>query len=279
MRNFKKGIYLLVLLGLIFFLIYFLVSFFRSTNKDLTIYGNVDVRDVALSFRVSGRVIKMNFDEGDHVKAGTILANLDQDTYQADLASAKAELAKSNAELKNAEIIFKRRSELVPTGAVSKSQYDNAEANFDESKAKVEAAEAQLVKAEIALKDTAIYAPSNGTILTRVREPGSVLAATQPIYTLSVDDPVWVRTYIEEPNLGKIFPGQKALVYTDSRPKKPYEGHVGYISPQAEFTPKNVETTNLRTDLVYLLRVVVDNPNNGLRQGMPVTVVIQKNNS
>ena len=94
----------------------------------------------------------------------------------------------------------------------------------------------------------------------------------QPVYTLAVDNPVWVRTYVAEPDLGRIYPGQQATVSTDTGDS--YQGQIGFISPQAEFTPKNVETTQLRTDLVYRLRVIVDNPDQGLRQGMPVSIVI-----
>jgi HlyD family secretion protein len=82
---------------------------------------------------------------------------------------------------------------------------------------------------------------------------------------------VWVRVYVDEPDLGRVRPGARVHLYTDSNPQHPYEGHIGYISPTAEFTPKSVETPNLRTDLVYRLRVVVDNADDALRQGMPVT--------
>jgi HlyD family secretion protein len=78
---------------------------------------------------------------------------------------------------------------------------------------------------------------------------------------------------VPEPQLGRIYPGLPVLVYTDTSPETPYEGQVGFVSPQAEFTPKSVETTSLRTDLVYRIRVIVANPDKGLRQGMPVTVV------
>lgn len=272
----RIGIILIISVFAIIIFGYVASAYFKNHNNKLVIYGNVDVRDVSLSFRVPGRVVKLHVDEGDHVIAGAVLANLDQDTYLADLEAAKAELIKAKAALVDAEIIYKRRHNLVKSGAVSKAEYDNAVANLDESRGRVDAAEAQLTKAKIALADTTLYAPSNGAILTRIREPGSVVAATQPIFTLTVDNPVWVRTYIEEPDLGRIYPGEKALVYTDSRPNQPYTGQIGYISPQAEFTPKNVETTSLRTDLVYRLRVIVDDPDHGLRQGMPVTVVIEK---
>jgi HlyD family secretion protein len=249
----------------------------HNTETTLTLYGNVDIRDVVLAFRVSGRIAEMRFEEGDRVNKNTVVATLDRDTFEEDLTVAKAELAEAEAALKNAERDYQRNARLVKSGTVSQSLYDEALANRDTSRARVLTAQARIEQAQTALGDTQIHAPSDGVILTRVREPGSIVNAGQPVYTLAVDNPVWVRTYITEPNLGNIYPGQPARIYTDSRPNKPYQGQVGFISPQAEFTPKNVETTQLRTDLVYRLRVIVDNPDQGLRQGMPVTVKFDKN--
>ncbi len=123
------------------------------------------------------------------------------------------------------------------------------------------------------LKDTKVFAPHEGTILTRIREPGSIVNVGDPIYTLTLTDPVWIRAFVSEPQLGLIYPGMKAEVYTDS--KQTYTGHIGFISPVAEFTPKTVETTELRTDLVYRLRIIADNPDKYLKQGMPVTVKLK----
>ncbi len=109
-------------------------------------------------------------------------------------------------------------------------------------------------------------------MLTRVQEAGAVVQAGATVLTLSLSHPVWVRAYVAEPDLGRIHPGMAMEVVTDSRPGQPYRGQVGYISPRAEFTPRNVETPELRTSLVYRLRVIVDNPDDGLRQGMPVTL-------
>src|SRR5690606_10024904 len=122
------------------------------------------------------------------------------------------------------------------------------------------------------LDDTSLKAPSDGTILTRIREPGTILAAGAPVYTLSLDQAVWIRAYIEEPDLGKIAPGTQVAIETDSSAKR-YRGRVGFISPRAEFTPKSVETPGARTDLVYRIRIIVDDADAGLRQGMPVTIV------
>ena len=91
---------------------------------------------------------------------------------------------------------------------------------------------------------------------------------------LGLDKPVYVRAYVGEPDLGRIVPGTAVRVRSDSSDKV-YRGQVGFISPRAEFTPKTVETTDLRTDLVYRLRVLVEEPDEGLRQGMPVTVHLE----
>ena len=95
-----------------------------------------------------------------------------------------------------------------------------------------------------------------------------------PVFTLALDDPVWVRAYVDEPDLGKIQPGMKADVSTDSFPGKRYAGWIGFISPTAEFTPKPVETQDVRTKLVYEVRVFVHNPQGELRLGMPAVVTI-----
>lgn len=274
----KKSLFLGIIIGSLLVVGGWQVyQYFQQDNPEntLTLYGNVDIRDVVLAFRVSGRIAQMHFEEGDRVSKNTVVAALDRDTFEEDLAVAEAELAEAEAALKNAERDFQRNARLVKTGTVSQSLYDEALANRDTSRARVLTAQARIEKAQTALADTQTHAPSDGVILTRVREPGSIVTAGQPVYTLAVDDPVWIRTYITEPNLGHIYPGQPARIVTDSRPDKPYLGQVGFISPQAEFTPKNVETTQLRTDLVYRLRVIVDNPDQGLRQGMPVTVKIE----
>jgi HlyD family secretion protein len=253
--------------------------YYATTNAvdeepTLVLYGNVDIRDVALGFRVFGRLQTMQFEEGDRVEAGTVVAGLDKEPFRDELALREAELAEAEAALQNAEKTFARQAALVGRGAISESAYDDALAARDEARARVQTAEARLDLAETHLADTEIHAPVDGVILTRVREPGSIVAAGEPVYTLALDDPVWVRTYVDEPDLGHVYPGQPATVRTDTGDS--YDGQVGFISPQAEFTPKNVETAALRTDLVYRLRIIVANPHDGLRQGMPVTVTLDK---
>ncbi len=115
-------------------------------------------------------------------------------------------------------------------------------------------------------------APNDGFILTRSREIGAIVQAGETVFTLTLTSPVWVRTYVNERDLGLVRPGMPASVTNDTAPDRSYSAEVGFISPIAEFTPKTVETREIRTNLVYRLRVVVDNPDGGLRQGMPVMV-------
>ena len=242
-------------------------------SGEIVLYGNVDIRDVALGFRVFGRIAELRFEEGDRVKAGEVLAVLDKQPFIDDVALYSAELVEAEVQKRKVEKPFERRAALTKIGAISKEERDDAEAARDEGVARVNTSLARLQQAKTRLQDTEILAPSDGTILTRVREPGAVVAAGEPVYTLALDNPVWIRTYVDEPRLGAVHPGQKALVITDSGGR--YAGYVGFISPQAEFTPKTVETSQLRTDLVYRLRVIVNAPDKGLRQGMPVTVRLE----
>ena len=134
--------------------------------------------------------------------------------------------------------------------------------------------EAQLALAAEVLKDTELHATADGIIRNRILEPGDMVTPQTPVLTLALTNPVWVRTYVPETVLGKLALGLSADVSTDSYPGKTYRGWVGYISPTAEFTPKNVETPELRTRLVYQVRVYVCNPDNELRLGMPATAAI-----
>lgn len=266
---------ILIVVGVcvLFVVAFFIVKNERTATQDaLTLYGNVDIRLVDLGFRVEGRVQAMHFDEGDFVPQGTQMAFLEKQPYLDLVRQAKAQLQFANYQLANAELLVERRKKAIKSDAVSEEDYKNAVAARDEFYSQVKDAEAALGVAQKNLRDIQLFAPVDGTILTRVREPGTVVRVADPIYTLSVISPVWVRAYVSEPELGLIYPGMKAHIYTDTKDGKVYSGHIGFISPMAEFTPKTVETTSLRTDLVYRLRVIADNPDHLLKQGMPVTV-------
>lgn len=253
-------------------------NFFQDKEDPdtLTLYGNVDVRQVDIGFRVSGQVTTLLYEEGDKVKQGDLMCCLDSTPYDSQLDEALAAEAVIKASLDNAEVLLNRRLELIGINAVSQEEVDNAKANRDELLASWIQAKAAVQVARDNVTYTKAYAPTDGVILTRIREPGTVVNPADPVFTLSVSSPVWIRAFVDEPNLGEVYYGMPAEVHTDVKGGHTYQGQIGFISPVAEFTPKTVETTKLRTDLVYRLRIYVDNPDQVLVQGMPVTVKLKK---
>lgn len=248
-------------------------------SDDIILYGNVDVRQVDLSFRVAGLVKEIYFEEGDPVTTGALVGILDQQPYLDQVKQAEANVESIKASLHNADILFQRRIELIGDGSISQEDLDNSRSNKIVLEANLKSAEAALAVALTNLYFTEVFAPTEGTILSRIREPGTVVKPSDPIYSLSITSPVWIRAFVPEPYLGVVYPGMPAIIYTDTKDGPTYKGHVGFISPVAEFTPKTVETTQLRTDLTYRLRIYAENPDKGLRQGMPVTVKLLTKNS
>ncbi len=298
----------------------------RAASNKLTLYGNVDIRQVQVAFKGSERIAKMLAREGDAVKKGELLAMLETDRLKANVELRKAEfsaqqqvverlesgsrpeeIGKARAELDAARIdaanagrTYARLKDLASRHFVSEQQADNARAaaeaararskaagevlrlavkgprreDVDSAKATLEADRAGLSLATIDLDDASLYAPSDGIIRDRILEPGDMASPQKPVYTLALTNPVWVRAYVPESDLGKLKLGMAAEVETDSHPGRKYRGWVGYISPSAEFTPKSVETAELRTSLSYQVRVFVCNPLNELRLGMPATATI-----
>ena len=327
--RFPGRLFLLLCLGIIALVILLFATngfgLLTRQNEGLTLYGNVDIRQVDLGLRVSGRIAMMPIDEGAHVKAGTRLAMLDTRPLEdkvasmkaqvdlaasdlekmrngnrpQDIAQAEAMLAQQQANLARATQDYERNRSLVATGAVSRAQFDRAVAAWRTAQAQVDAAaqalslqragsrsediaagvarlenaRAQLAGSVTDLADATLRSPADGTILTRAREPGAIVQAGETVFTLTIDRPARVRAYVSEPDLGRVSPGMKVAVSADGNPKI-YHGTIGFISPTAEFTPKSVETTSLRSDLVYRLRIIVDDPDDGLRQGQPVTVSV-----
>lgn len=246
----------------------------NNKNKYLVLYGNVDIREVNMGFRVYGKVKELFFDEGDRVKPGDKLATLDDVPYSEEVMQAKANVESQEASLQDYSAKLEKRESLTKE-AISKEDLDDAIYNKKISSKRLEEAKAALASSLTRLEDTQMICVSNGTILSRIREPGSVVNVGEPVFTISLDSPVWVRAYVNEPDLGKVYPGMLAEIFTDTKGNPSYLGHIGFISPVAEFTPKNVETTELRTDLVYRLRIILDEPDEGIRQGMPVTVKLK----
>jgi len=223
---------------------------------------------------MSEHVREILVQEGDRVQAGQLLARLHTERLQAAWERARADAVAAEAEAHAAQLSYERIKAMAARKLASKEEADEADAKYQAASAHVTAAQAVVAEAGQALKDAQLYAPVNGIIRDRIVEPGDFVTPQTPVLTLALLDPVWVRTYLPETYLGKVKPGAPAHISTDSFPDKIYKGWVGYISPTAEFTPKNVETPELRTRLVYQMRVHICNPQYELRLGMPATVTI-----
>ncbi len=292
----------------------------------LTLYGNVDIREVYAAFYDSGRIDHMLVQEGDAVHKGELIATLEQSRFADALAAANGQaanqqqvlaallagsrpeqIAQAKAQMDALEVVyendaanFSRYATLAPGGAATIQQRDDAQAAYLNAKQNYEAAKQAYIlavkgaraediaaaqgaydaaKANAALaaqeyKDTKLYAPADGIIEERVQEPGDMTSPSAPVYVIALTNPLWVRAYVPESDLGRIRLGMEADISTDSYPGKTYRGWVGYISPTAQFTPKTVETPDLRAQLVYQLRVYACDPQGQLQLGMPATVSI-----
>ncbi|MHB1280219.1 MAG: efflux RND transporter periplasmic adaptor subunit [Acidithiobacillus sp.] len=302
-----------------------------APTDQVTLYGNVDIRQVQAAFDDSGRILRLNVQEGDHVHKDQLLAELDPARFQdavdrdqaivaaqkqvlgrllagsrpEEIAQTRANTAAAQAALANAEITWHRQQALAAGQYVPKQSVDNAaaalktaRANLDHAqqtltlaikgprKEDIAAARSQLVAEQAALHlaqreltDTKLFALQEGVVQDRILEAGDMASPQVPVFTLALDNPVWVRAYLPEKSLGQVRLGMRADIDSDSFPGKHFAGWVGFISPTAEFTPKTVQTTELRTELVYRVRVYACNPRHQLRLGMPVTVQIPLRNN
>jgi len=229
-----------------------------------------------------------------------ILARLLAGSRPEEIIAARARVAGATTDWRNAQLTYHRLAILLASHYVSHQAVDNARRTMQAAQAILRADRQALIlaikgprKEDIAaaraalgvaqgtlalalreLADTKLYATSAGMIEDRILEPGDMATPQTPVFTIALDNPVWARAYIPETELAQIKPGMRADLENADFPNRRFQGWIGYISPTAEFTPKTVETTELRSQLVYQVRAYACNPTGALRLGMPVTVVI-----
>ena len=220
-----------------------------------------------------------------------------------EIAQARANVEAAKADALNARLQYERlksAAEFSAGRAVRLQDVDNAKAALQvadaklavnqralelslagprkeeiaEAEARLRADEAQAALLRQQLADSQLAAPLDGVVRTRVMEPGEMASPQKSVFSLAITDPKWVRVYVAEPNLGKVRHGMAASVSVDSFPKRRFEGWVGFISPVAEFTPKSVQTEELRSSLVYEVRIFVKDPADELRLGMPASAYV-----
>jgi HlyD family secretion protein len=234
-----------------------------------------------------------------------VVKRFEAGTRPQEIEQARAEVAAAMAKVRNSSLIFERIKKTSGAGATSEQALDNARAQLDVDQAELrvkekalnlalegprkediaaakntlEALKASLLLLKIRLSDMTLTSPAAGVIQNRNLEPGEMASLDRPVVTLALIDPKWVRAYVPEPDLGRIKLGMTAKILSDSFPDQTFDGWIGFISPVAEFTPKTVETEDLRTKLVYEVRVFVHDSKDLLRLGMPVTVIVDRTDS
>lgn len=223
-----------------------------------------------------------------------MLAELKAGSRVEEIATAEAALRSAEAQLNRAKLEFKRREELRASDSISVREFEIAQADLevaqarveevseqlslvregprketiDQASARVSQAQAAVALAESQLANTILSAPFDGVVLEKHAEPGEFRAAGGPVLTVADTSTVWMRAYINQTDLGRITLGQDVEVRTDSFPGKTYRGKLSFISSEAEFTPKSVQTTKERVTLVFRIKIELDNASGELKPGM-----------
>lgn len=309
------------------FAYYFVNRHSHKSDLTLKISGNIEAHESAVGFKVPGRLVELPIEEGQPVKAGDLLAKLDQTDYrqqveiddatvkhrEAELklslsgsrtqekrsaeqavADTQAALELSRSDARRYQALFEKdevSAQVRDTYATNLKRalasYERARQNLDMvnegvrkeqiaiNQASVYSARQSLGMSKIRLGYTSLLAPTTGVVLVRHAEVGEIMAAGTPVVTIADLDHLWLRGYIAETDIGKVRLGQKATIRSDTFPGTSYSGRISFISSQAEFTPKSVETHKERITLVYRVKIELDNSTHELKPGMPADAYIE----
>ena len=281
-------IILVIILALV---LYFLLSSKGEKNKgEISASGTIEITEVEVSSKLSGRIEKLLVDEGDSVLKDQVLIELESKELQAQLKQVEAayqvslaQLAQSKSNLENLKTNLERTRQLFKAGSATQQQLDDQETKYQMAKDQLTSAthlteqnKAMIDLIKVNLDNMVIKSPINGLVLSKNTEIGEVVLPGSSFLTLGDLLHPWVKIYIKETDLGKVKLGQKAQVKIDTYPDKIFEGKVTYISSQAEFTPKNIQTKEERVKLVFGIKVSLDNPLQILKPGMPADVSLSK---
>jgi len=284
----------------------------RRNANHLVLSGSIEARDADIGPLVAGRVDSVMVDEGDAVKAGQVIATLQSSLIAPQVSEQEAAAAQAKAALDGAlagppreeinrarisheaaETDRRRMEGLLKAGAISQEQYDASavkEATAKQTLIQLErgtrpediaAARAELQRQEQRLQylrrqlnETQIVAPSDGVIQSIDLRPGDLVEAGRPVAKLLEPGEMWVRVYVPEPKLGSVRLGQTAYVTVDTWPDKKFPGRVVEISDRAEYTPRNVQTMEQRSDQVFGVKIAID-PTPDLKPGMAALVTLE----
>jgi len=264
--------------------------------------GLIEATEVVVSAETAGRIVRMDMIEGDHVSTGDSIGMIDTVTVGLQLRQAKAALDASRTQLENAEIAieqaelaftlaekeYDRAKSLIKTGTINQQQYDNIENGYNQARLSVKRARASRnaalaeisrVEANISLlekqfQDCFPLAPISGVVSEKYIELGELAAPGKPLVKIARIDTVTVKVYLPPADLTEIKLGDRAEINPEDGRESPLTGKITWISSEAEFTPKNVQTREARANLVYAVEITIANENETLKVGMPVAVTI-----
>ncbi|MBA4386783.1 MAG: hemolysin secretion protein D [Verrucomicrobia bacterium] len=245
-----------------------------ANNGRILVSGNIEATEVALGFNVAGTVEKRFADEGAQVRQGDIIALLDSNELVQVVAQAEAACEVAKAEAGRARLEFARQRDLLEKKVISAREFEIADAARAVTEANVKQAEASAALARTRLAYATLRTPVKGVVLSKSIEPGEHVVPGTPVVSVADLSTVWLRAYIAETELGRVKLGGAVRVTTDTYPGRIYEGQVAFISSQAEFTPKSVQTPKERVKLVYRIKVDLRNPDQELKPGMPADAEI-----
>jgi len=240
--------------------------------------ANLGVRESSLALTLAGT----RHQEVQAAQQAMLQAQADLDQRKLDFARAQQLFAKDAISAQDRDVADTNLKRSQAVFQQAKERYDQAVegARREEiavAEANVKQARESLGLSRITLDNATLLAPTAGVITVRQAEIGEVVSPGTPVATLADMDHLWLRAYVPETDLGKIRWGQAATVRTDTYPSKTYKGRISFISPQAEFTPKSVQTFQERVTLVYRIKIDVENPNHELKPGMPADAEIDLN--
>jgi HlyD family secretion protein len=278
-----------------------------NNGNEVTASGTIEGTNINIGTEVSGKITRVVVDEGSRVKAGDTLAVINDVEYRIQLRQSEANLAsfessyklavdgprkedvvQAEAAFTTAESDYNRMKELLASRAITKKQYEDAYNKYisaqqmyeklkngsrreeiDGARQKRELASAQVDLLKKKIHDCVIVAPSEGTVTLRAVEPGELITVGMNIFRLTYLEKVKLVIYVNEKELANVRLGQQAKIRVDGAPNKEFTGSVTYISSVAEFTPKNIQTKEDRTKLVFGVKIEIPNADQVLKPGMP----------
>jgi HlyD family secretion protein len=301
MSNNEEGMKSLFRLGVLVIMV-LTMACQKEKKSEISGSGTMEATEVMLSSKSAGTIVKLSVREGDRVRKGAVLALIDSEKVvlqekqllagmeelRLNMINARrgADLAKES--LDNVNKKYQRMHALWQAGSATQqqyedvenglkaaqTQYDNAVTSLQALQARNAQLQAQLGLVRSQLSDTRVVSPIDATVVETFVEEGELARPAGPIANLADLQHMWVKIYITEKELGQIRLSGQARLFITSRPDQAFPGQITWISPKAEFTPKNVQTKEARADLVYAVKISVENPDGALKIGMPIDVVI-----